>query len=144
EGGLPGEPGTRCRPFCWMEKSVTDILPTTWPADPHTLAKHKILEGYLHAWMPILATLKKGALFIDGFAGPGEYEGGQEGSPVIALKAALKNAPHFKNIVHFLFVENRPDRFEHLNEVLSRYSAQIRSTPKIMSFLPVVGSVPTC
>ncbi|HYV46675.1 MAG TPA: three-Cys-motif partner protein TcmP [Myxococcaceae bacterium] len=118
---------------------MTDILPTTWPADPHTLAKHKILEGYLHAWMPILATLKKGALFIDGFAGPGEYEGGQEGSPVIALKAALKNAPHFKNIVHFLFVENRPDRFEHLNEVLSRYSAQIRSTPKINVLPPRCG-----
>lgn len=118
---------------------MTDILPTTWLADPHTLAKHKILQGYLHAWMPILATQRRGALFIDGFAGPGEYDGGQEGSPIIALKAALSNADRFKSTVHFLFIENRADRFKHLTEVLSRYSSQINSTPHINVLPPRHG-----
>ena len=26
---------------------MADTLPTTWPADPHTLAKHAILRRYL-------------------------------------------------------------------------------------------------
>jgi hypothetical protein len=28
-------------------------------------------------------------LYVDGFAGPGVYEGGEMGSPIIALRAAL-------------------------------------------------------
>lgn len=118
---------------------MTDTLPTIWPADPHTLAKHKILEGYLSAWMPILANGKKGILFIDGFAGPGEYDGGQDGSPILALKTALRNAPRFNSTVYFLFVENRDDRFQHLTSVLSRYSPQISGSPKINVLPPRCG-----
>ena len=33
-------------------------------------------------------------LYIDGFAGPGEYEGGEAGSPIIALDTALISGPH--------------------------------------------------
>ena len=34
---------------------MADALPTTWAADPHTLAKHAILQRYLQAWFPILS-----------------------------------------------------------------------------------------
>ncbi len=118
---------------------MTDTLPTTWEADPHTFAKHKILEGYLNAWMPILANAGKGILFIDGFAGPGEYAGGQDGSPVLALKTALRNAPRFKSTVYLLFVENREDRFQHLSTVLSRYGPEIRSAPNVNVLPPRLG-----
>src|SRR5437016_1710637 len=72
---------------------MADTLPTTWPADPHTLAKHAILQRYLQAWFPILtrqasslahqykSAPRREILFIDGFAGPGEYTNGKEGSP---------------------------------------------------------------
>ncbi len=58
-----------------------DIL---WELEPHTLGKHRVLRAYLDAWFPILSSWRKRILFIDGFAGPGEYKGGEEGSPQIA------------------------------------------------------------
>src|SRR6266446_2858127 len=105
---------------------MPDALPTTWAADPHTLAKHAILRRYLQAWFPILTQQasalarqfgkapNREVLFIDGFAGPGEYTNGKEGSPVIALKAALNHAIAFPIPVRMMFIEERPDRFQHL------------------------------
>ena len=67
---------------------MSDNLPTVWPAEPHTLAKHAILKEYLKAWMPILSRQSarvhapgREVLFVDGFAGPGRYSGGEPGSP---------------------------------------------------------------
>jgi three-Cys-motif partner protein len=59
-----------------------------WKKEPHTEAKHKILDGYLKAWLPILGSSTTRLIYLDGFAGPGEYEGGEDGSPIIALKMA--------------------------------------------------------
>src|SRR6266446_7528365 len=59
---------------------------TVWELEPHTRAKHEILRRYLQAWMPILAQGGfKNILYIDGFAGPGRYAGGEDGSPIIAV-----------------------------------------------------------
>ncbi|MGH9773308.1 MAG: three-Cys-motif partner protein TcmP, partial [Candidatus Acidiferrales bacterium] len=55
-------------------------------------------------------------LYIDGFAGPGEYEGGEAGSPIIALDTALGFQPPLTAKVHFLFVEERSDRADHLRK----------------------------
>jgi three-Cys-motif partner protein len=55
-------------------------------------------------------------LYIDGFAGPGEYEGGEPGSPIIALDTALAFRPPLTAKIHLLFVEERSDRAEHLHE----------------------------
>jgi len=62
---------------------------TRWNAD-HTIAKHAILLKYLAGWLPTQATWNNRLIFIDGFAGPGEDETGEEGSPIIALKMLLK------------------------------------------------------
>jgi len=61
---------------------------TIWPIEPHTSAKHQILRKYLDAWLPILGRHNSRIVYIDGFAGPGEYSGGEPGSPIIALEAA--------------------------------------------------------
>ena len=62
----------------------------TWKAEPHTLAKIEMLMAYLHAYFPILGTSKRGQpfLYVDGFAGPGEYTNSPTGSPLAALAAA--------------------------------------------------------
>lgn len=73
---------------------------------PHTEAKHAILRRYLECWFPILGRWHDVA-YVDGFAGPGRYSGGEEGSPIIALKAASARAKA-GNDVHFWFVENKP------------------------------------
>ena len=80
---------------------------TLWPLEPHTLGKHLVLKSYLDAWLPIMGKWNGRILFIDGFAGPGKYKGGEDGSPLIALNA-LKNHAAQSAInaeVVFFFVE---------------------------------------
>ncbi len=60
---------------------------TIWPLEPHTKSKHLVLKSYLDAWLPIKSKWNGRILFIDRFAGPGEYSGGEEGSPLIAINA---------------------------------------------------------
>ena len=64
---------------------------TKWPLKPHTLGKHMVLENYMQAWLPIMTRWNGRVLFIDAFAGPGEYERGERGSPVIALDALINH-----------------------------------------------------
>ena len=62
---------------------------TTWPLEQHTRGKHMVLKNYMGAWLPILTSWNGRVLFIDAFAGPGEYSNGEPGSPVIALRALI-------------------------------------------------------
>ncbi len=90
---------------------------TIWPLEPHTRAKHEILKRYLQAWMVILSQGRfPEILYIDGFAGPGQYEGGEAGSPIIALDTALAFKPPLTATIHFLFVEERTDRADYLRQ----------------------------
>lgn len=125
---------------------MADDLPTVWPAEPHTLAKHAILRRYLDAWFPILSRQShrlrepsREILFIDGFAGPGEYERGEPGSPVIALKAALEHSVRFPILVRLLFIEDREDRHRHLQGVLGAYKEQISNSKNVRLSLPTQG-----
>jgi three-Cys-motif partner protein len=92
----------------------------TWPRGPHTEGKHDVLQNYLHAWLPILGSWAGRIVFIDGFAGPGEYEGGEEGSPIIALKALIEHSRKHAITaeVVFLFIEADEDRAEHLKQLI--------------------------
>ncbi len=109
---------------------------TVWPLEPHTRAKHEILKRYLQAWMVILSQGRfPEILYIDGFAGPGEYEGGEAGSPIIALDTALGFQPPLTAKVHFLFVEERSDRADHL-----RKQVALRTLPSNFSVV-VEGGV---
>ena len=90
---------------------------TIWEVEPHTRAKHEILKRYLQAWMIILSQGRfPEILYIDGFAGPGEYAGGEIGSPIIALDTALSYESPLTAKVHFLFVEKEDARADHLRK----------------------------
>src|ERR1700731_762403 len=96
---------------------------TTWPLEPHTRAKHEILKRYLQAWMVILSQGRfPEILYIDGFAGPGEYSGGEVGSPIIALDTSLAYKPPLTAKVHFLFVDKDEDRANHLRKLIEQRS----------------------
>jgi three-Cys-motif partner protein len=96
---------------------------TVWKLDPHTRAKHAILSRYLRAWTPILTQGGYPKIaYLDGFAGPGQYEGGEDGSPIIALKAALDHSARITAQVIFVFVEEKPDRAEFLCELVRSMS----------------------
>lgn len=93
---------------------------TIWPLEPHTKAKHEILENYLKAWFPILSRYSKRIIYLDGFAGPGVYEGNEDGSPIIALKTACEHTlQHILKEIVFLFIEKKEDRAAKLREVIS-------------------------
>ncbi len=97
-------------------------LGTIWALDPHGAAKHAILRRYLQAWIPILGSTHGRVVYIDGFAGPGTYTGGEDGSPIIALKAALDHASRISGEIAFLFIEADPKRKEVLDRCLGSLS----------------------
>jgi three-Cys-motif partner protein len=124
---------------------MTDSLPTTWRITPHTEAKHAILKRYLGAWFPILsnqaATIgrqlggsSRRVLYVDGFAGPGEYDGGEPGSPVIAFRTAVQHVRSFPFPIEMLFVEQREDRYRRLCDVIEEETS--RSTDDRVHIVP--------
>lgn len=91
-----------------------------WKLAPHTRGKHEVLRHYLAAWFPILGSFAGRVVFIDGFAGPGEYAGGEPGSPLIALDAFRQRASNLKGEAVFLFIEKDRDTAKHLDELVKR------------------------
>jgi three-Cys-motif partner protein len=105
---------------------VTSPSDTIWQIEPHTLTKHRILERYLQGWLPVMAQTNGRIHFLDGFAGPGRYRGGEIGSPLIALQALLKH-PHFARAknqreVVFSFFEQDKKRADALQAELEQVS----------------------
>lgn len=94
------------------------IKETIWHPEPHTQAKHEILKRYLQAWLPIMSKYNGRILYIDGFAGPGEYSKGEPGSPVIAINAAKEHKLKLNAEILFWFIEAREDRYNHLKSIL--------------------------
>lgn len=115
--------------------------------DPHTKAKHEILEYYLKAWFPILATTSGRIIYLDGFAGPGIYKDGEEGSPLIALRTATDHIhqPIFKAEIGFVFIERDPQRVSLLRAVLSERFKELPSkiSYRVLDreFAPTLSSV---
>jgi len=94
-------------------------MDAVWSLEPHTRAKHEILRRYLEAWFPIVKRLNPSGLnYIDGFAGPGIYSRGEEGSPIIAIRTAMEHVLPMPDI-SFMFIEKEEDRAERLREVLA-------------------------
>ena len=99
------------------------IKTTVWPLDPHTKAKHIILQKYLDAWLPIISKYNGKVLYVDGFAGPGEYQNHEGGSPLIALKSISnhKLIEKMKAEFKFLFIERDKDRCNHLRSIVEKF-----------------------
>ncbi len=112
-----------------------------WPKDLHTDAKHVILRKYLDVWIPKLASTGSNLVYIDGFAGPGEYENEEtgeleKGSPIIALDALNNQVISFKGEMEFYFIEEDEGRCENLRRVLSEY--EIPTSAKVYD--PICGN----
>jgi three-Cys-motif partner protein len=94
---------------------------TRWAIDDHTEGKHLVLKEYLNGWFPILGRWNSRIVFIDGFSGPGEYGGGEKGSPIVALESIEKHKSSGNlgsTEVVCLFIEGRRDRADHLRTLL--------------------------
>ncbi len=107
---------------------------TIWGISALTQFKHELLKNYLKAWFPILAQSRnRRIIFLDGFAGPGIYQGGEPGSPIIALKTLIKHSvfPQSEQTEFiFIFVEKDKERFSILeNEVKKFWEKQTNGQP---------------
>jgi three-Cys-motif partner protein len=104
---------------------------TLWELDPHTLGKHLVLRAYLDAWLAIMSSANTRVLFIDGFAGPGEYSEGEEGSPQIALRALVDHSAGITAEVVYWFIEKDPARAKHLEKVVDEWRPKLPASTKV-------------
>jgi three-Cys-motif partner protein len=95
---------------------MNDSDPKRWVYKAQTRVKHSILGQYLKKWLPKLGrsdnkTGKARTLhYVDGFAGRGKYEGGEIGSPLVALDI-LTSARDYLRLdtnIHIVTVELDP------------------------------------
>jgi three-Cys-motif partner protein len=95
---------------------------TIWELEDHTAAKHRILRGYLEAWLPIMGSWCPRLVLVDGFAGPGVYTKGEPGSPIHMLNAYLEHAQQslIKAELVYAFVEQDRERFESLEAEIGK------------------------
>lgn len=104
-----------------------------WTVRPHTMAKHGILTAYLHQWFAKLADFGH-LTYLDGFAGRGRYEGGDDGSPIVALKALIEHQ-HFTKWANtnfkFIFVERNAYNFTSLKLEIDQYFLDHPMPPNI-------------
>ncbi|MGB2823223.1 MAG: three-Cys-motif partner protein TcmP [Phycisphaerae bacterium] len=127
---------------------MADPKDTVYKADPHTRAKHAILKEYLKRWLPILSRQARTLgsdwrlLYVDGFAGAGEYSGAVPGSPLVAIEAAAQHCHEFHVPIVFMFIEKRKDRVEHLRNLVADKKLAILGRPQLIVD-PVEGDCET-
>ncbi len=100
---------------------------TIWPLEPHTKAKHEILRLYLQAWFPILNRHHQKVIYVDGFCGPGRYQGGEPGSPLVVLSLAVNHLTTLSGDNIFWLIDAEQDRVNHLR-------AELDSVPVLPNF----------
>lgn len=85
--------------------------------------KHGILKRY-----PVVFASKTGRLnpvvFLDGYAGPGEYRDGEPGSPLLLSRCA-ELVRGYRDVRGF-FVEQDPEKFANLSQVLASRGGGLR------------------
>jgi three-Cys-motif partner protein len=85
-----------------------------WERDPHTAAKHDLLQKYLAAWAPILLSRRDEISYAEGFAGAGVYKQGDPGSPVIAYEVFADALRRFPKRMHMILMEEDARRVKEL------------------------------
>ena len=89
----------------------------------------------MQAWLPIMARSNERVQgFVDAFAGPGEYKGGEPGSPLIALRTFMQHRAfdQLNGRILFKFIEKEADRVNHLLSVLKRSKDSCPPTTSIL------------
>jgi three-Cys-motif partner protein len=86
-----------------------------WPSEPRVVIKHKIYQLYLECWMAKICQRFRRAVIVDGFAGPGGYTDGVEGSSLVVARTFLNHAALGRfHRLDVLCTEVSPERWERL------------------------------
>jgi len=78
-------------------------------------------------------------LFVDGFAGPGCYAGGELGSPILAIESVLKHSHYLPIPISFLFIEEHKERHAVLQKKIEEYRRRTEESPRINSVSVKIG-----
>ncbi|WP_306335723.1 three-Cys-motif partner protein TcmP [Streptomyces sp. KL118A] len=100
-----------------------------WERDPHTAAKHDLLQQYLKAWAPILLSRHDVISYAEGFAGAGVYKRGEPGSPVIAYEVFADALRRFPKHMRVILMEEDARRVKELQHQMEL--ARSRQTDSI-------------
>ena len=79
--------------------------------------KDQVLESYMYPYISKIKTRGQPILLIDGYAGPGEFEDGKPGSPLIMCRVAEKLAPGKWKA---LFINKEQKHYNKLNQIVQR------------------------
>lgn len=82
-------------------------------------------------------------LFVDGFAGPGRYTGGQDGSPILAIESVLSHSHPLYVPISFLFVEEDRNRYIILQDAIKPYEEKYKKSPRIKYVEVIQGDCET-
>ncbi|HEX8521850.1 MAG TPA: three-Cys-motif partner protein TcmP [Tepidisphaeraceae bacterium] len=88
---------------------------------PWSQYKDLILGYYLEPYIPKVNKLGRPILIVDCFAGPGKFDDGKAGSPLI-ICAAIKRWREKGVNVRGVFIEDKRDHFEKLRHLLEQYA----------------------
>lgn len=110
----------------------------------HTELKHAILNAYIVAWaMKLLMWRKAGKTLaiVDGFAGAGQDEAGNDGSPIIIARRAVEamaaakaaKLPVVDPKIHLIAVEKSRSNYQKLVRVMEPF---VRLNPELIHLLP--------
>lgn len=83
-------------------------------------------------------------LLVDGFAGPGRYEGGEDGSPIIMLKAFLDHSDRAaieRTTLRYVFIESHRGRFAHLQAQLDAIQPDLPGNVHVVAIPGEYGDV---
>lgn len=106
---------------------------------PWSKIKDQILSKYMRPYLLKVSKLGKPIILIDAFAGPGKFEDGSAGSPLILCQAAQK---HLKNQEYLtIFVNQEATHHEKLSYVLSSFDNVITIFGNAEKFLAKVQNI---
>ncbi len=93
---------------------------------PWSKIKDRILGQYMPPYLAKVAKLGKPIILIDAFAGPGKFEDGSPGSPLIICQAAERRV---RDSYQAIFVNRKKEHHDQLSYVLSRFIEQKKVIP---------------
>jgi three-Cys-motif partner protein len=93
---------------------------------PWSKIKDRILGQYIPPYLSKVAKLGRRIILIDAFAGPGEFEDGTVGSPLIICQAAEQNA---RDLYQAIFVNSERAHHVQLSHLFSSLIAQEKVIP---------------
>lgn len=93
---------------------------------PWSKIKDQVLASYMPAYLAKVAKLGKRIILIDAFAGPGQFDDGSDGSPLIICQAAERYVPGQYQAV---FVNRENDLHQKLTEAIRDFSEKGSAVP---------------